>query len=121
MKKKKTSRKAKNKAISYPKIEIIKELKINKRRKPYKKRKQTTAKKKRGPRGPYKKRNKVQKSYLRLNAYTFKILALAQKAFGFSALAKMFNRADYSSVVSKLVVRSIDCCFSVVLRLYRKH
>ena len=121
MKKKKTSRKAKNKAISYPKIEIIRELKLNKRRKPYKKRKQTIAKQKRDPRGPYKKRKKAQKSYLPLNKYTSKILALAQKAFGFSALAKMFNRADCSSVVSKLVVRSVDICFSVVVRLYRKN
>ena len=120
MKKKKTSKKAKNKAISYPKIEIIKELKINKRRKPYKKRKQTIAKQKRGPRGPYKKRKKAQKSYLPLNKYTSKILALAQKAFGFSALAKIFKRADCSSVVSKLVVRSVDICFSVVLRLHKR-
>ncbi len=120
MKKKNTSRKAKNKAISCPKIEIIKELKINKRRKPYKKRKVQAKTKKRGPRGPYKKRNKAQISYLQLNAYTSKILALAQKAFGFSALAKMFNRADCSSVVSKLVVRSVDICFSVVLRLHKR-
>lgn len=121
MKKKKTSRKAKNKAISYPKIEIIKDLKINKRRKPYKKRKVQAQTKKRGPRGPYKKRNKAQISYLQLNSYTSKILALTQKLLCRSALAKMFNRADCSSVVSKLVVRSVDICFSVVLRLYRKH
>ena len=120
MKKKKTSRKAKNKAISCPKIEIIKELKINKRRKPYKKRKKVIAKKKRGPRGPYKKRNKAQISYLRLNAYTSKILALTQKLLCRSALAKMFKRADCSSVVSKLVVRSVDICFSVVLRLHKR-
>lgn len=119
MKKKKTSRKAKNKAV-YPKIEIIKELKINKRRKPYKKRKQTIAKKKRGPRGHYKKRNKAQISYLQLNAYTSKILALTQKLLCWSALARMFNRADCSSVVSKLVIRSVDICFSVVLRLHKR-
>ncbi|MBR2921976.1 MAG: hypothetical protein IKL48_04845 [Elusimicrobiaceae bacterium] len=117
--KKKINRKAKKKAV-YPKIEIIRELKLNKRRKPYKKRKQTIAKQKRGPRGPYKKRNKAQISYLQLNAYTSKILALTQKLLCWSALAKMFNRADCSSVVSKLVVRSVDICFSVVLRLYRK-
>ena len=121
MKKKNTSRKAKNKAISYPKIEIIKELKINKRRKPYKKRKKMLSEQKRGPRGPYKKRNKAQINYLQLNAYTSKILALTQKLLCWSALAKTFNRADCSSVVSKLVVRSVDICFSVVLRLYRKH
>ena len=120
MKKKKTSRKAKNKSISCPKIEIIKELKINKRRKPYKKRKKMLSDQKRGPRGPYKKHNKAQISYLQLNAYPSKILALTQKLLCWSALAKMFKRADCSSVVSKLVVRSVDICFSVVLRLYRK-
>ena len=120
MKKKKTSRKAKNKVIYYPKIEIIREFKVNKRRKPYKKRKQTIVKKKRGPRGPYKKRNKAQISYLQLNAYTSKILALTQKLLCWSSLARMFNRADCSSVVSKLVVRSLDICFSGVLRLHKR-
>lgn len=120
MKKKNTSRKAKNKVISYPKIEIIKELKINKRRKPYKKRKVQAKTKKRAPRIPYKKRNKAQISYLQLNAYTSKILALAQKLLCWSALAKMFKRADCSSVVSKVVVRSVDICFSVVLRLHKR-
>lgn len=120
MKKKQINRKSKNKVISYPKIEIIKELKINKRRKPYKKRKVQAKTKKRGPRGPYKKRNKAQISYLQLNAYTSKILDLSQKLLCWSSLAKIFKRADCSSVVSKLVVRSVDICFSVVLRLYRK-
>ena len=120
MKKKKTSRKAKNKAISYPKIEIIREFKVNKRRKPYKKRKVQAKTQKRAPRGPYKKRNKAQISYLQLNAYTSKILALTQKLLCWSALAKMFKRADCSSVVSKLVIRSVDICFSVVLRLHKR-
>ena len=115
MKKKQINRKAKNKAV-YPKIEIIKELKINKRRKPYKKRKQTKTKKQ----CPYKKRKKAQKSYLQLNKYTSKILALTQKLLCWSALAKMFKRADCSSVVSKLVIRSVDICFSVVLRLHKR-
>ena len=120
MKKKQINRKAKNKAV-YPKIEIIKELKINKRRKPYKKRKQTTAKKKRGPRGPYKKRNKAQISYLRLNAYTSKILALTQKLLCWSALARMFKRADCSSIVATVMVQSVDVCLAFAVRLYKRH
>lgn len=121
MKKKKTSRKAKNKDISCPKIEIIKELKINKRRKPYKKRKQTRAKKKRALRGPYKKRNKAQISYLQLNAYTSKILDLTQKLLCWSALAKMFKRADCSSIVATVMVRSVDVCLAFAVRLYKRH
>ncbi len=121
MKKKKTSRKAKNKAISYPKIEIIKDLKINKRRKPYKKRKVQAKTKKRGPRGPYKKRNKAQISYLQLNAYSSKILALTQKLLCWSSLAKMFNRADCSSIVATVMVRSVDVCLAFAVRLYKRH
>ncbi len=119
MKKKKTSRKAKNKAISYPKIEIIRELKLNKRRKPYKKRKQTIAKKKRGTRSHYKKSS--TQGYLNLNKYINKFLVCVQKVVSASALGKMFKRADCSSIVATVMVRSVDVCLAFAVRLYRKH
>ncbi len=118
MKKKQINRKAKNKAV-YPKIEIIKELKINKRRKPYKKRKQTIAKKKRGPRGHYKKGS--TQGYLNLNKYINKFLVCVQKVVSASALGKMFKRADCSSIVATVMVRSVDVCLAFAIRLYKRH
>ena len=120
MKKKKINRKSKNKAV-YPKIEIIKELKINKRRKPYKKRKQTIAKQKRGPRGPYKKKKYSTQCWFNLDQYINKVLVWVQKIISTSALGKMFKRNDCSSVVATMMVRSVDVCLAFVVRLYKRH